>query len=125
MSELSVYEAVGGESFFFELVEQFYQGVENDQLIRPLYPADLEPGKRALALFLVQYFGGPSTYSQERGHPRLRARHLPFAIGTGERDAWVKHMLASLDRLAPAPEVRAQMAAYFDHAATFMINRSD
>jgi hemoglobin len=120
---VTIFQAVGGEAFFVDLVERFYQGVENDPLLRPLYPQDLQPGKRHLHLFLVQYFGGPTAYSEERGHPRLRARHLPFAIGEAERDAWVKHMTASLEASELPPELRSSMLTYFEDAATFLINR--
>lgn len=91
-------------------------------MLRPLYPEDLEPSRRHLTLFLVQYFGGPSTYSEQRGHPRLRMRHLPFTIGQRERDAWVQHMTAALDAEALPPPVRDLMAEYFDRAATFLMN---
>ena len=98
--EGSVYDAVGGERFFVDLVDRFYDGVATDVLLRPLYPEDLTAPRRHLALFLAQYWGGPSTYSDERGHPRLRMRHAPFVIGDAERDAWLRHMLASLDAVA-------------------------
>src|SRR4030081_2452872 len=88
----SLYERVGGEAFFTSLVERFYAGVETDPIVRSLYPEDLTPPKRHLALFLVQYWGGPRTYSEERGHPRLRMRHFRFRIGQRERDAWLRHM---------------------------------
>lgn len=121
---ITVYDAVGGEAFFVELVEKFYQGVEADPLLRPLYPEnDWKGARRRLHLFLIQYFGGPGTYSEERGHPRLRARHMPYAIGQAERDAWMKHMISSLAEVE-APEIaKEQMSAYFDHVATFMMNR--
>jgi hemoglobin len=119
---MTIYEQVGGELFFVDLVKRFYQGVENDPRLRPQYPADLEPGKRHLYLFLVQYFGGPSTYSEERGHPRLRARHLPFQIGIVERDAWVEHMAASLQQADIDSEVKLAMLKYFEDAASFLIN---
>jgi hemoglobin len=91
-------------------------------VLRPLYPDDLEPGKRSLALFLGQYWGGPTTYSDEKGHPRLRMRHFPFAIGEPQRDAWLAAMLAAVDE-ADAPEVaKDAMREYFAMAATAMIN---
>src|SRR3954468_9967387 len=93
----SVYDAVGGRPFFVDLVDGFYAGVSADLLLRPLYPDDLTDSRRHLAGFLTQYWGGPSTYSDERGHPRLRMRHGPFVIGEAERDAWLRHMLGSLD----------------------------
>lgn len=119
----TVFERVGGQGFFDALVGRFYEGVEADAELRALYPEDLEPGKRHLALFLAQYWGGPPVYSDERGHPRLRARHLPFAIGTAERDAWVTHMLAALATADLPDEDRAAMTAYFEDAATFLINQ--
>jgi hemoglobin len=97
--------------------------VERDVTLRPLYPDDLAPGKRSLALFLGQYWGGPPVYSEEKGHPRLRMRHVPFAIGERERDAWLSAMLASVDE-ADAPDVaRGALREYFEMAATAMINR--
>lgn len=118
-----MYERVGEQPFFDALVERFYQGVESDPVLRPLYPDDLEPGKRHLALFLGQYWGGPPTYSEERGHPRLRARHLPFTVGPAERDAWVRHMRAALDGAEIADGARDEMVDYFEHAATFLVNQ--
>lgn len=119
---MTVYEAVGGEPFFIDLVERFYEGVETDAALRKLYPPDLEPGKRHLHLFLMQYFGGPTTYSEERGHPRLRARHMPFTVGEAERAAWMKHMQASLEKSNADAAIQAQMLEYFENAARFMIN---
>lgn len=118
----TVYDAVGGQAFFDELVERFYRRVERDPVLRPLYPADLAPGRRALALFLGQYWGGPPTYSMEKGHPRLRMRHAPFVIGTEARDAWLAAMLDALAELAPPPEIEAAMREYFEMAATHMVN---
>lgn len=118
----NVYEAVGGEPFFFELVDRFYAGVESDTPLRKMYPEDLEPGKEALALFLSQYFGGPPTYSETKGHPRLRMRHVNFRIAEPERDAWLRHMTAAVDESVVAAEVKATMHGYFAMAATHMIN---
>ena len=121
---MQIYETVGGEPFFIELVEKFYSGVEEDPLLRPMYPEeDLTGAKRRLHLFLMQYFGGPATYSEERGHPRLRRRHMPFAIGQAERDAWMRHMLASLKAVEAPEESKIVMLDYFDRVATFMMNR--
>lgn len=123
---MTVYEAVGGEVFFVELVERFYRGVESDALLKPMYPDnDWEGAKRRLHLFLMQYWSGPTTYSEERGHPRLRARHLPFSIGKPERDAWMKHMTVALQEVDAPSEVKAQMLDYFDKVATFMMNRAE
>jgi hemoglobin len=125
-SDLNVHDAVGGEAFFVELVDHFYAGVATDLLLRPLYPDDLTEPKRHLALFLQQYWGGPGTYSEERGHPRLRQRHAPFVIGEAERDAWLRHMAAAVDavvtRRGIAPELEAQLLHYFLGAADFLVN---
>ena len=126
MSDGSVFEAVGGATFFTELVERFYRGVAADLLLRPLYPDDLTDAKRHLDLFLQQYWGGPGTYSEERGHPRLRMRHAPFVVGEAERDAWLRHMTAALDAgLAEhqvPTEVEAQLRGYFASTADFLVN---
>jgi hemoglobin len=122
VTEVTVFEVVGGQPFFDALVERFYARVEIDPTLRPLYPADLGPGMRALALFLGQYWGGPPDYSAEKGHPRLRMRHAPFVIGEPERDAWLSAMLAALDE-ADAPETaRQMMREYFETASTAMRN---
>ena len=119
----TIYERVGGYQFFVELVEQFYQFVEVDLSLRPLYPEDLEPGKAHLAAFLAQYWGGPHRYSLERGHPRLRQRHMPFPIGQKERDAWVTHMVSALDSMEISVDEATLMEDHFKSTATFMINR--
>ena len=99
---VSFYEAVGGEEFFTRLVHRFYQGVAEDPMLRPVYPAkDLGPAEEHLRLFLMQYWGGPRTYDEERGHPRLRMRHAPFAIGPVARDRWLAHMRAAIAGMAP------------------------
>ena len=118
----NLYERVGGESFFVELIERFYKFVENDLVLRPLYPKDLEPGKAHLASFLAQYWGGPPHYSLERGHPRLRQRHMPFPIGQKERDAWVMHMLSALDSMQIPLVEGTLMKNYFQSTATSMLN---
>jgi hemoglobin len=120
---VTVYEAVGGANTFFKLVDLFYAGVAQEPILRPMYPRDLEPSKRRLALFLIQYFGGPPKYSLERGHPRLRARHLTFEIDQAARDAWVKHMTAALETLAIPDAAREEMLRYFGDTASFLINR--
>lgn len=127
----TVFEAVGGQRFFDELVGRFYDAVESDPLLRPMYPEDMEASRWRLASFLAQYWGGPSRYSEKRGHPRLRMRHMPFTIGAAERDAWMKHMEASLRVAiladgtgAPLPaEIRDAMFDHFDNAATHLINQ--
>lgn len=117
-----MYDHVGGMPFFVALVDRFYDGVETDTVLRPLYPEDLEPGKNALALFLGQYWGGPTTYSDERGHPRLRMRHFPFKIATPEHDAWVTHMTAAVKTGGLDPAAETQMLDYFTMAASHLIN---
>ena len=119
----ALYERVGGYQFFVELVERFYQSVEADLSLRRLYPEDLEPGKTHLAAFLAQYWGGPLRYSLERGHPRLRQRHMQFPIGQKERDAWVTHMVSALDSMEILVDEATLMEDYFKSTATFMINR--
>ena len=119
----NVFEAAGGEAAFRLLVERFYAGVADDPLLRPLYPdEDLANAAEHLTLFLIQYWGGPSTYNEERGHPRLRMRHQPFAIGQAERDAWLGHMSAAVESLDLVPAVRKAMIDYFEAASTAMIN---
>ena len=114
--------------FFERLVEEFYVGVATDEVLAPLYPdfPDFEPAKRRLALFLVQYWGGPQTYMEERGHPRLRMRHFPFHVGPLERDRWLVHMAAAIERTCdgmPDGEVVAgELLAYFVPAAEHLRN---
>jgi hemoglobin len=125
MTELeeNLYEAVGGAETFRRLLDHFYDGVEKDPILRPLYPEDLERPRERLALFLMQYFGGPDTYSRQRGHPRLRMRHLPFVIGPQQRDAWFMHMSAAVDVTGIAEPYRTQMLRYFADASTFLMNQ--
>ncbi len=127
--EATVHDQVGGEAFFVRLVDRFYEGVATDPVLLPLYPEalDLAPARRRLTLFLVQYWGGPGTYSAERGHPRLRMRHAPFPIRTLERDQWLVHMLgalASVGQALPA-DARDQLEHYFTMAADAMRNTPD
>ena len=124
--ETTVHEVVGGDGFFVELVDRFYAGVAEDPVLRPLYPEDLTDSKRWLAGFLVQYWGGSQAYSAERGHPRLRMRHMPFTIGPAERDAWFRHMISALNSLVAErdilPEAEQRMREYFSMAAEAMRN---
>ena len=123
MPVANVFDAAGGEETFRRLVESFYARVARDPVLRPVYPeADLAGATERLTLFLIQYWGGPNTYSRERGHPRLRMRHAPFAIGRRERDAWLQHMTAAVDELQLTPNVRKALLDYFDTASTAMIN---
>jgi len=122
-NEESFYEAVGGEETFHRLVHKFYQGVADDPVLRPLYPeADLSGAEERLRGFLIQYWGGPSTYSQQRGHPRLRMRHAPFAIGSEQRDAWLKHMGEAVQSLGLPPEREQQLWQYLAYAAQSLVN---
>ena len=118
----SLYDAVGGEPVFRQLVADFYAGVAQDPVLRPLYPDDLGPAEERLRMFLVQYWGGPTTYSEQRGHPRLRMRHAPFPVGTAQIAAWLHHMRAAIDEVAPAPREAAELWAYVERAAHFMRN---
>ena len=122
----TLYERVGGEQFFVDLVDRFYLGVAGDPLLRPLYPDDLVESSRHLALFLMQYWGGPSTYNEQRGHPRLRMRHAPFVIGSPERDAWLRHMLAALFELDSSSRISSHDAVelrdYLEMAANSLVN---
>jgi hemoglobin len=121
---VSLYERAGGSPFFEALVARFYDGVVEDPILRPIYPeADLRPAQHRLTLFLIQYWGGPRTYDAERGHPRLRMRHFPFAIGPAERDRWLLHMRAAIAELAPQPDIADQLDGYFAMAAESMRNR--
>jgi hemoglobin len=119
-----VYDRVGGMSFFERLVGRFYEGIATDAVVRPLYPEeDLAGARHRLTLFLAQYWGGPRTYDEERGHPRLRMRHFPFAIGPAERDRWLIHMRAAITELDPPPDVADALERYFEQAAEAMRNR--
>ncbi len=126
MAEQSLYERVGGVRFFETLVDRFYEGVAADPVLLALYPEpdDLAPARERLTLFLVQYWGGPTTYSDERGHPRLRMRHAPFAIGPDERERWLRHMRAAIDATAADDQEAADaLHAYVTMAAEAMQNR--
>lgn len=137
---VSLFDAVGGAPFFEAVVDHFYDGVVNDPILRPMYPEDLGDARRHTTLFLIQYWGGPGTYSEERGHPRLRMRHLLFVIGEAERDAWLARMMAGVDAALSAPpegsllchptegpaiaeSARSMFANYFEQASTAMINQ--
>jgi hemoglobin len=119
----TVYEAIGGEATFTRLVDAFYAGVAADPVLRAIYPEDdLGPAAERLRLFLIQYWGGPSTYSDQRGHPRLRMRHVPFAVGGAARDAWLTHMRAALDSVSLPPAYDDLMWRYFTTAADSLRN---
>ena len=120
----TLYHRAGGTPFFEALVGSFYAGVASDPVLRAIYPeADLANAERRLRLFLIQYWGGPRTYNDERGHPRLRMRHFPFAIGPAERDRWLVHMRAAIAAAAPPADVAAELERYFTMAAEAMRNR--
>ena len=122
--ERSLYEEVGGLGFFERLVDAFYDGVEQDPVLRPVYPdEDLTFARRKLALFLAEYWGGPAEYSELRGHPALRRRHVEFTIGADERDAWLRHMRAAIESQDPPPDVKNALLAYFEMAAPALQNR--
>ena len=120
----SFYDAVGGEETFHRLVHAFYQRVAADPQLRPVYPSkNLGPAEEHLRLFLIQYWGGPRTYDELRGHPRLRMRHARFSIGEAERDAWLRHMRAALDELKLDPAHDAQLWDYLVMAAHSLVNQ--
>ena len=124
---LTVYSVVGGSGFFEELVERFYEGVAHDEVLRPLYPnQDFTDAKARLCGFLVQYWGGPADYSAARGHPRLRMRHAPFAIGPAERDAWLANMTNAVDETIENHGFPSALADilhdYFGSAASHLLN---
>ncbi len=129
---LTVFEAAGGWPYFEALVDHFYDTVQDDAVLRPLYPEDLTDARRHTALFLQQYWGGPAIYNEERGHPRLRMRHNPFVIGQVERDAWLAAMVLAVESVPMRPDlaeestaaVRGMLNDYFDHASTAMINQA-
>jgi hemoglobin len=124
-AELSFYEAVGGEETFTRLVSRFYAEVESDPLLRPVYPSrDLGPAAEHLRQFLIQYWGGPGTYSERRGHPRLRMRHARFSIGEAERDAWLRHMRTALDEIALDRAHDEELWRYLVMAAHSLVNRA-
>jgi hemoglobin len=126
VSAPTFFDAVGGEPTFRRLVDKFYEGVAGDPLLRPMYPEeDLGPAADRFTLFLMQYWGGPTTYSDNRGHPRLRMRHAPFRVDAAARDAWLSHMRVAVDSLGLPAEQRDQLWDYLERAAYFMVNAMD
>ncbi|WP_440065900.1 globin [Streptosporangium sp. OZ121] len=122
----SFYDAVGGEEAFRRLVHHFYQGVAADPILLPLYPEDdLEGAEERLRLFLIQYWGGPNTYSTQRGHPRLRMRHNPFVIRSAERDAWLRRMHDAVVSLELPDDLEKRLWDYLVYAAHSMVNAPD
>lgn len=123
VQERTFYELVGGEDTFRRLVHRFYEGVAGDPDLRAMYPEeDLGPAEERLTLFLMQYWGGPRTYSDNRGHPRLRMRHAPFGVDKAAHDAWLRHMRDAVDALDLAPEHEQQLWDYLVYAAASMVN---
>jgi len=122
--DLTLFERVGGEPFFERLVDEFYDGVATDPVLLPLYPEqrDLTGARHRLTLFLVQYWGGPTTYMDERGHPRLRMRHMPFHVGPLERDRWLHHMVNAVERATDDADVQRTLLQYFVPAAEHLRN---
>jgi hemoglobin len=121
--EPTFYDAIGGYPVIARIVARFYAGVRDDEVLRPLYPEeDLTAAQERFTLFLVQYWGGPTTYSQTRGHPRLRMRHAPFAVTPRAKEHWLMHFREGLDEAALPPELDAQFWDYVTHAAQFMVN---
>jgi hemoglobin len=122
----NMWQLIGGRPTFEKLVRRFYEGVRTDDVLWPMYPEhDLEGAIQRLTGFLEQYWGGPSTYSEERGHPRLRQRHMPFKVNPEARERWLLHMRAALDELELAPLHDATIWAYLDRAAHAMVNTFD
>lgn len=125
--EEPLFNRVDGEAFFIELVDRFYALTMADPVLAPLYPSDdIEGAKERLRLFLIQFWGGPQTYSETRGHPRLRMRHVPYVIGDAEQAAWLTNMTTAVNEMAQSgkvsPEDAASMIGYFDHSSKFMRN---
>lgn len=117
------FQAVGGEEVFTRIIARFYEEVARDEVLRPLYPEeDLGPAEERLRLFLMQYWGGPHTYSEQRGHPRLRMRHAPFSIGPIERDAWLRCMRTAVDEAGLSEEHRRRLWTYLEMAANSLMN---
>lgn len=122
-NQVSIYEQIGGEPTFRKLVDTFYSKVEADKPLRAIFPDDLEPGKEWQYLFLMQYWGGPQNYAAERGHPRLRMRHYPYAITPELANLWLNHMLDAIDEVGIQEPARAIMREYFERGASFLVNR--
>jgi hemoglobin len=122
-AEPTFYEQIGGHETFVQLVDVFYDGVSEDPVLRPMYPEeDLADAKERLRMFLEQYWGGPTTYSQQRGHPRLRMRHAPFRVNPQARDHWLSHMRAAVESLRLAPMLESVLWDYLERAAWSMVN---
>ena len=121
--QVSFYEAIGGHETFVQLVDRFYEGVAADDVLRPMYPEeDLGPAAERLRMFLEQYWGGPTTYSDQRGHPRLRMRHAPFQVNADARDRWISHMRDAVTSLELPPAYESVLWTYLERAAWSMLN---
>ncbi len=126
MSDRNLYEALGGHQTFENLVSHFYALVTRDPILRPMYPeSDLGGAAERLLLFLEQYWGGPTTYQETRGHPRLRMRHAGFHIGSAEHDAWLRCMKSAVDELDIDPDLKSQLWSYMEFAAASMVNQPE
>jgi hemoglobin len=124
--QMTKYDAMGGHDFFVRLVHNFYRGVAADPVLRPMYPEDdLGPAEERFRMFLEQYWGGPTTYSERRGHPRLRMRHAPFKVTPLAKQHWLARMRTALDQESLQPELETELWGYFEHAALFMVNSMD
>ena len=121
----TIYQQAGGQELFFKVAAHFYDAVAHDAVLRPHYPEDLSDNAWWLALFLIQYCGGPDDYSRQKGHPHLRMRHAPFEIGQAERDAWVWNMRNAVEAHVENAEVKAFLLDYFERTATFLINKRE
>ncbi|MDX2812184.1 globin [Streptomyces sp. PA03-5A] len=123
VEQQTFFESVGGEPTFRRLVRRFYEGVAEDPVLRPMYPEeDLGPAEERMRLFLMQYWGGPRTYSENRGHPRLRMRHAPFQVDQAAHDAWLRRMRTAVDELELEPDHERQLWDYLVYAAASMVN---
>ena len=123
MREQTFYEAIGGHATIARIVDRFYDGVATDPVLRPMYTEqELTGARERLTMFLEQYWGGPGTYQEQRGHPRLRMRHAPFAVTPEAAERWLTHFRAGLDEVSLSPEQDQQFWAYVQHAAQFMVN---
>ncbi|MDX2705120.1 globin [Streptomyces sp. PA03-6a] len=123
VEQQTFFESVGGEPTFRRLVRRFYEGVAEDPILRPMYPEeDLGPAEERMRLFLMQYWGGPRTYSENRGHPRLRMRHAPFRVDQAAHDAWLRRMRTAVDELELEPDHERQLWDYLVYAAASMVN---
>ncbi|HET7328257.1 MAG TPA: globin [Nocardioidaceae bacterium] len=121
--QMSKYDAMGGHDFFVRLVHDFYAGVAGDPVLRAMYPEeDLGPAEQRFRMFLEQYWGGPTAYSEQRGHPRLRMRHAPFKVTPAAKERWLTHMRAAVDQQSLPPDLEAELWGYFEYAAQSMVN---